>query len=119
MTKQSERTPEQFFYEHAGYSYDPTSETRTQGRRRCARRLARAEAKASQLGFTFEWDYDGMDSSQWTDERDPATPTWQCLCRNAAGEVVSSLCGIDFTDGKPWGDPYQRVVEAELALEAI
>ena len=66
MKTTTKQTPVDFFYEHAGYSYDPKCETQNQGRRRCARGLAKAEAKASKLGFTFEWDYDGMDSSDKT-----------------------------------------------------
>ena len=34
MTKQ-----EQFFYDHAGWSYDPKTETPEQGRERCAKDL--------------------------------------------------------------------------------
>jgi hypothetical protein len=38
--------------------------------------------------------------------------------RDKAGKVVQSLGGVDFgRDGDPWGQPYARVVEAELALE--
>jgi hypothetical protein len=118
-SKQGTSDAVQFFYEHAGYSYDPLKETREQGRRRCARGLANAEAKGSSLGFTFEWDYDGMDSSEWTDERQPATPTWVCVCRNGAGEIVESLHGVDFGDKEPWGESYRRVVEAELAAAAL
>ena len=59
----------QFFLKHAGYSYNPKTETLMQGRIRSARALAKAEREAR--------------------------------------------------DGEPWGDPYRRIVEAELAIEAL
>jgi len=37
---------EAFFYENAGYSWDPSSESREEGRRKCARYLAEAEERA-------------------------------------------------------------------------
>jgi hypothetical protein len=33
-------TDQRFFWKHSGYSYDPKTETRAQGRRRCAEALA-------------------------------------------------------------------------------
>lgn len=112
------KTPFQFFLAHAGFSYGP-EETPAQGRRRCARALASAEKQARDSGMSFEWSLDGHDSTEWTDERDPATPTWQCLARDESGEIVGSLGGVDFGDGSPWSDPYRRVVEAEIALESL
>jgi len=111
------QTPYAFFYKHAGYSWSGT-ETRVQGKRRCAHMLADAEKAARDAGCSFEWSIDPyMDSSEWSDER-PAWQVWDCLMRDASGRVVGSLGGIDFgRDGQPWGDSYKRVVEAELALE--
>jgi hypothetical protein len=113
------QTPEQFFYEHAGYSYDPKKETPKQGRQRGAKALARAEAKASRLGYSFEWEIDQIsDSSDFSNER-PAYELYFCRMRDQKGQTLDTLGGIDFgRDGSPWGDPYRRVVEAELALEA-
>lgn len=39
-------TDEQFFYDHAGYGYNPATETAEQGRENTARGLARAELYA-------------------------------------------------------------------------
>ena len=39
-------TPAEFFFTHAGYSYDPKTETPEQGRAKCAQRLAEAEEEA-------------------------------------------------------------------------
>jgi hypothetical protein len=36
------------------------------------------------------------------------------------GTVVANLGGVDFgRDVEPWGNPYARVVEAELASDLI
>lgn len=112
------KTPYHFFMRHAGYSYNPATQTPLQGRIECSKMLARAERWASDYGFSFEWSIDPeIDSSDWSDEADP----WQCWCcvmRDQNGTSLQSLCGIDFgRDGRPWGDPYRRVVEAELACE--
>ena len=106
-----------FFLKHAGYSYDPKAETASQGRIRCAQSLARAEFTARELGYSFEWSVDDTDSSEWSDET-PAWAQWVCVMRDQNGKIESSLGGVDFgRDGDPWGNPYRRVVEAELALE--
>lgn len=110
-------TPVQFFMAHAGHSYDPQRETLAQGRYCGARRLAAAERKASAEGVAFEWSIDpDCDSSDWQDGEPYAV--WQCLARDASGAVVGSLGGVDFgAGGEPWGDPYRRVIEAEIVLD--
>lgn len=106
------RSAWRFFQQHAGYSVPP-------GRAMCALSLARAERAGKEAGLTFVWDHDGNDSSEWSDDPEPWL-TWECLCYDANEDVVASLCGIDFgRDGTPWNDPYKRVVEAELASEAL
>ena len=120
-------TPYNFFLKHAGYSYNPQTETKEQGRRRCAKALAQAERQAHDEGFSFEWSVDPyINSSEWIDDDEDGGKncdpwqTWQCLVRDPAGRIVSSLHGIDFgRDGEPWGNPYRRVVEAELALDTL
>ena len=110
---------ERFFWRNAGYGYYPAKETAEQGRERCARNLAAAEGIAREAGYTFDWEQDTLDSSEWSDES-PAWPQYVCLMRDVNGRVVQSLCGIDF--GKdasgPYGD-YRRVVEAELASQEV
>jgi hypothetical protein len=112
-------TARAFFREHAGYSHGP-NESAAQGRARCAAQLAAAESRAEKLGYAFEWEPDSdIDSSDFSDER-PAWGLWVCDCRDENRNLVSSLCGIDFgRDGEPWGDTYARVVQAELAMEAL
>lgn len=101
-----------FFYKHAGYSYDPKRETGQAGRWRCARMLAEAEAWARNAGVYFEWGLDGNDSSEWSDEK-PYRPTYECVAI-LNGKCVGALCGIDDNTM-----PYRRVVEAEIACEAM
>lgn len=109
-----------FFLQHAGYSWNPQKETRAQGRRRTARRLASAEAKASEQGYQYQWEIDPcVDSSEFSDAPDP-WQLWSCCARNGGGHVVATLGGVDFgRDGQPWGNPYSRVVQAELAAEGL
>lgn len=119
MTNETRKAAVAFFKEHAGYGYIPGKETPAQGKRRNAIALAHAEAIARKKGFYSNWHIDELDSSEWSSER----PPWRqyvCMLFNAKGECIASLCGIDFgRDGSPIGDPYARVVEAELALEAL
>lgn len=106
-----------FFYEQAGWCYDPKIETSDQGKMRCAVALAKAERHAKSVGVQYQWRVDQhTDSREFSDEK-PYYSLWSCFCyRN--GECINSLHGIDFGRGKkPHGDPYKRVVEAELALE--
>ena len=115
-----------FFLKHAGFSYG-NGETKLQGRQRCAKQLSKVERAAHEAGFTFEWSIDPHSTSaDWIDNnedggrnRDP-WQTWQCCMRNADGRIVNSLHSIDFgRDGRPWGDPYRRVVEAELSIDGM
>ena len=128
--------PYQFFLKHAGHSHNPATESPMQGRVRCARQLAAAERKARDSGLYFTWAQDDTDSSDWIADNEDGgrncNPwlTWYCACHVAPietehgerehGAVLASLGAIDFgRDGEPWGNPYRRVVEAELALEAL
>lgn len=127
--------PYQFFLRHAGYSYDPQTQTPMQGRVRNTRNLAAAERKARDAGLWFKWEVDpdstSADFGDNLDNGELGAPwqLWQC-CACSPNEspgrfsnlstVLASLGGIDFgRDGEPWGNPYRRVVEAELALEAL
>ncbi|MHB1938440.1 MAG: hypothetical protein ACYCOR_17930 [Acidobacteriaceae bacterium] len=99
-------TKEQFFYEQAGYSYDPKKETQEQGHERCAKALAAAQA----------WAFDNDVEYRWMP--DDEAGEWVCIA--TIGDKQASLGAIDFADGAdPWGQPYKRVIEAELALELM
>ena len=109
---------ERFYYKHGGYSFDPLNQTPQQGREECARRLAAAAANANAAGVSFEWTVDdSCDSSEFSDSRNPYA-LWGCAARNSEGVVIASLWAIDFGRGRdPWGEPYRRIVEAELSIE--
>jgi len=116
---------EQFFYDQAGYSYDPTKETQEEGRQRGAILLASAERWAHETGYAYEWRLDEENNSMaWCEPNEDGGencdpwPAWACIMRDETGKAVQSLWSIDFgRDGEPWGNPYRREVEAELALE--
>lgn len=116
----SKLTPFQFFLQFAGWSYDPKTETKLQGRQRSAQLLANAERSASDAGCSFAWEIDQYGSPRDWNPDVEHYPVWECIMRDGAGEIVGALCGIDFgPDCSPWGDTYRRVVEAELAAEWV
>lgn len=120
-------TNEQFFYENAGWSYDPKTETSEQGRQRCAKLLAQAEAWAKSNGVSYEWSKDDITNKDAlapgifpiaASEPGPEYRLDQVLCYHH-GEIIGSLGGIDFGYGvhRSQSD-YKRVVEAELVIDA-
>jgi len=112
-------TPYAFFYKWAEWSYTPGEETAKQGRARGAKLLARAERRASEEGWTFQWERDTITNGFFEETDDPYY-LWFCVARDGAGQVMESLGGVDFGRGKePWGDPCARVVQAELAAEGV
>lgn len=110
-----------FFYEHAGYSYDPKTETAEQGRMRCAKELAEAESIASRLGWEHSWEWDDSgcsgcdcDSEDCACSSGAEHETLGCVLKDEHGKVLASLWGICGAT-----DTYRRVVEAELSDEAL
>ena len=112
----------QFFYRHAGYSYDPKTETKAQGRKRCARALARAEAYAYEQEWTYTWEDDSCIGGDCGKTATCSHPCCQgtkheckwCVLEDADGKQLASLGSICEPSRE-----YRRVVEAELALEAM
>jgi len=103
-----------FFMKHAGSSYMPGKETRAQGKRRGAARLAKAEKEAAARGWTVEWRDDEMQYDPGDDSDYMPDEVLHAVLFDEHGDNLASLGGID--------DPsreYKRVVEAELALEAL
>lgn len=103
-----------FFFEHAGFSYDPKTETANKGKARCARQLAKAERDARALGYTFEWISDHPFNSHGSDRSEWPETCEVCICRDQDGKSLASLSCIDDASSE-----YRRVVEAELALESL
>lgn len=108
-----------FFYENAGWSYDPETQTPDEGHWETARHLAKAEEWAHENGIEFLWvpDEDGFAFGL-------RAMVWGCIagpCRDHHFdniETEASLWGIEFADGTSWvTDPYAIVVEAELASQ--
>jgi hypothetical protein len=111
----------QFFYEHAGYSYDPKTETPDKGRLRGAQALAQAEEYAAAKDWGYSWDYDragcigcDCDSADCACSTGEPHETLVCFLRTYDGEVLEALGGICGATPE-----YSRVVEAELALQAM
>lgn len=106
----------QFFYRHAGWNYNPVTETPDQGKLRCAQSLADAEAAASAAGVQFRWEQDDITNREHTDEGNEYF-LWQCIAYHGE-KAIGSLSGVDFGEGaEPWGNPYARVVQAEIVCE--
>lgn len=103
-----------FFYKHAGWGYTPGKETKAQGRRRGAVLLARAEAEAEKRGWRVKWDHSPEAYEMGDAETEMPSEVLDAVLYDEEGHVRGSLGQI--------GDPsraYGRVVEAELALEAL
>lgn len=107
-----------FFYQNAGYSYDPKTETAEQGRLRCAKELADTETVGQRLGYVFEWEFDEYPDLSWMSDEEREQDHEVLCCRIPDPEntrhSLASLCGITDPDSR-----YRRVIEAELAAEAI
>lgn len=116
-----EREAVKFFYENAGYSYGK-GETQEQGRRRAARSLATAEQYASAHGWTVDWEHEEGPWEDFYGEGQTADDVEQvvvAILKDANGEVLGSLGGITEGFDSAANRKYRRVVEAELALEAM
>lgn len=113
---------QRFFWEHAGWSYNPKTETKREGRMRGAIALANAEQHARSERWYYTWvedddaDVSWMDKKARRDYRMGKTKMLGCVLYDSNDEVLASLWAIHVS-GR--GDAYCRVVEAELALEAI
>lgn len=119
---------ESFFFRNAGHSYDPSRETKRTGRIRYARELARAENEAKVRGWSVLWEDEIDVDLSWCEcETDGVEHEHEVLCAILYGEdwtntlksrrdmkVLGSLGNIVDADRN-----YRRVVEAELALEAL
>ena len=102
-----------FFLKHGGYSTKP-GETKRQGQLRSARQLAEAEAFAEDAGWKVSWEPDQEPYDMGDAETEPPSEVYVAVLMDDDDNVLGSLGAI--------GDPdnnYKRVIEAELALEAM
>jgi hypothetical protein len=105
-----------FFSEHCFYAVGYRMST--------AVALARAEERANELGLVFVWE---PEEEAW-DGDVPLAPTdlleW-AACYEADGidrhgqPIRRPLSSLGMVTTTSYSDPYRRVVEAELALEAL
>lgn len=107
---------EQFFFDHAGWSHDPLTESPREGRARCAQALAAAEVWARYNGYGVEWEDDGDGDHSYLDQPEFAgQDIWTCEHAGIYNEDGNMLAGIGCVDNAT--PEYRRVVAAELALE--
>lgn len=107
---------EQFFYDHAGWSYDPKTETERQGRERGAKSLAAAEKRLKDGPYYFTTEPDDV---PWDGDLPYDGPLWIVSLWSVRGTASGELIGSIGSVACESGDPYMRVVRAELASEYI
>jgi hypothetical protein len=98
-----------FFRDHAGYVVGRSAEYALQ--------LARAEQYAQDHGWDFDWIPDPEPDLSWCDtciDRPHAHEIEGCILNSPEDSHLASLWGITDADQN-----YRRVIEAELALEAM
>lgn len=122
MTKQ-----EQFFYDNAGYTRNPKTQTEQQARAHSARLLARAETWARDEGYRYNWEIesesaesvygtacpnaDCNDPHCMSTHYDPTADFYVCIIEDKDGNAVDSLGMIEAPTRE-----YRRVIEADLAI---
>ena len=118
---------EQFFYDNAGYSFDPATETATSGRTRVALALADAEKALNGGPLTVTWQEDPEPDESGTDDGQPYIavlhgPDERCNdLPDDDGPELTSCGGVTFGPGRdPWSNPVlARVVAANLVSEYL
>lgn len=116
----------QFFFHHAGWSYLSGAQSEIVGRLLGAVKLAEAEAWARANGCWFVWEDDPeLADYQEEDGSWHQMPAVECVMYQHAAEpgeepvLLQSLSSIMESEDDAERRNYRRVVEAELALEAM
>jgi len=104
-----------FFRKHAGYSVRP-GESKAKAKTRSAQALARAEAEAERRGWIVDWEHD---PEEWQGDVERPFEVLTAILRDGDGQVLASLGGIGMTGNRKTDRDYGRVIEAELADEAL
>ena len=103
----------QFFINNAGFSYDPRTQTKEEGRLQCAVRLADAEDVLMQAMRVCDVSVSWYDDERMGDEPDDVEDVESCVIE-INGEAAASLSAIWDADAN-----CRRVIRAELALECL
>ena len=115
----SKKTPSakdvDFFRKHAGYAVR-SGESKARAKTRAAQALARAEAEAEARGWTVNWE---DDPEEWQGNDERPFEVLVAVLRDENGQVLASLGGVGMTGNRKTDQDYGRVVEAELAAEAL
>lgn len=104
-----------FFRKHASHAVRP-GESKARAKTRAAQALVRAEAEAEARGWTVDWE---DDPEPWEGDVERPFEVLTAVLRDAGGRALASLGGIGMTGVRKTDSDYRRVVEAELADEAI
>lgn len=105
-----------FFLDHGGYWYNPNKESEFQGRWRSARTLADAERRLKRGPYFVSTEPDDL---PWNGDVPWDGPIWVVTLWRVDGSDVPVAMGSLTGVGAHEGDPYLRVVAAELAAEHI
>lgn len=109
-------TNEQFFYDHAGGSFNPAVETQAEGFERGARRLAAAESRLKAGPYFIDVE---PDADPWDGDVPYDGPLWGVILYRVDDRTEPEVLGSLWSVACEGDDPYLRVVAAELALEYI
>ena len=104
-----------FFRKHGGYAEGAGAKAKTRG----ARALAEAEALAAALGWNVEWEDDPYFDKWWDNDEDAPSEVLSAILYDKDRNVLASLGGIGMSGNRKTDQDYGRVVEAELADEAL
>jgi len=104
-----------FFRKHAGYAVRP-GESKAKAKTRGAQALARAEAEAEARGWAVVWE---DDPEEWQGDVERPFEVLTAELRDADGHSLAFLGGNGMTGNRKTDADYRRVIEAELADEAL
>lgn len=105
-----------FFLTYGGYWYNPNEESEFQGRWRAARTLADAEQRLKAGDYYIDID---PDPELWDGDTPYDGPLWIVSLWEGTYPWDRELLGSLGSVAAEEGDPYLRVVAAELAAEYI
>ena len=107
-----------FFRKNAGYSYKTgaVKSVKAKARTAHATSLAQAEAEAEARGWTVRWE-DDPEEWQGCDER--PFEVLNAVLLDESGQVLESIGSVGMSGNRSTDRDYGRVIEAELAEEAL